>query len=235
MKNPAKSLFCPVIIHEVFGNQGRQALQTHGGHQGSRIPKQALLGLLTYFMLPSLFAQGWINFINSPTTLFSVRSSGGAEVGINGSYYFGLLTAPPGTVDPAQFSFSGVYATNAAVAGRFLGGTFLPVPNWEVGTSKSYLIAGWSGSLGSEWNAAWLDGMFSRTGYFGLSAIGTGVAGGIFDTNMPPIPPLNLFGGTGIQAGFSLFPVGVPEPATAAIVAVGVAVLTLLARAHRFW
>ena len=176
-------------------------------------------------------AQGWVNFMNSPATLFSVRNSDGVDVGLHGTYFFSLLTAPQDTVDFSQFTFTGVYATNQAVAGRFFGGTFLEVPNWPVGTNKSYLIAGWSGSLGPIWNPVWMNGDFSTNGYFGLSTPGFGSAGGIFDTNRPPLPSLNLFGGaTGIQSGFSLYPVGVPEPSSVAVTALGVALQLYLRR-----
>src|SRR5579862_7957004 len=131
--------------------------------------------------------------MNSPATLFSVRNSDGTPVDLPGTYYFSLLTAPPGTTDPTLFSFSGVYATNLSAAGRFFGGTFLAVPNWAVGTNKAFLIAGWSASLGVDWRQAWLNRTFTAPGYFGLSSIGSGVAGGIIDTNLPPLPPLVPF------------------------------------------
>jgi hypothetical protein len=164
--------------------------------------------------------------MNSPATLFSVKNPDGTDVVLSGTYYFSLLAAPPGVVDFSQFTFTGLYATNQAVAGRFFGGTFLEAPNWVVGTAKSFLIAGWSASLGPTWNSIWLNGDFSSSGLFGLSDIGTGVAGGIIDTNRPPLPPLNLFGGsTGLQSGFSLSPVGLPEPSTATITTVGIALM----------
>lgn len=174
----------------------------------------------------SAFPQGWVNFMNSPATLFSVVDPGGPHVSSIGTFYFSLLTAPAGTGDPAQFTFSGLYATNQATAGRFFGGTFLAAPNWAIGSSQAYLIAGWSASLGYEWNQAWLNGVASGSGYFGVSSIATGIAGGIFDTNKPPIPPLNLFGGaTGIASGILLYPVDVPEPSTAALAACGAGLL----------
>jgi len=196
--------------------------------------KRPILFLLFNLRFTCAIAQGWVNFMNSPATLFSVRNSDGVDVGLHGTYFFSLLTAPPDTADFNQFTFTGVYATNQAVAGRFFGGTFLEVPNWPVGTNKSYLIAGWSGSLGPTWNPDWMNSEFSTNGYFGLSLVGFGAAGGIFDTNRPPLPPLNLFGGaTGIQSGFSLYPVGVPEPSSVAVTALGVALQVYLRRCKR--
>ena len=190
------------------------------GTSGAR--ERALFALLLSLIFPSAFAQGWVNFMNSPATLFSVRNSNGAQVGINGTYFFSILTAPLGTIDPGQFTFGGLYATNLQVAGRFSGGTFVSAPNWAVGTSKSFVIAGWSANLGFVWDPAWLTGVFSHPGYFGVSAIATGEAGGIISTNLPPLPPLNPFGGgTGLQSGFSLYAVDVPELSTAQISALG--------------
>ena len=182
--------------------------------------------ILWLALCASTFAQGWINFMNSPVTLFSVRNADGSDVGVHGTYYFSLLTASADVVDFSQFTFAGVYATNQSVAGRFFGGTFLQVPTWAVGTNKSFLIAGWSASLGPTWSPLWLHNTFSNSGFFGLSSIGQGMAGGIIDTNHPPLPPLNLFGAaSGIQSGFSLYPVDVPEPSTMAVVVSGIALI----------
>lgn len=199
------------------------------GTSGAR--ERALCALLLSLIFPSAFAQGWINFMNSPATLFSVRDSTGAQVGINGTYFFSVLTAPLGTIDPGQFTFGGLYATNLQVAGRFAGGAFVSAPNWAAGTSKSFMIAGWSANLGFVWDPAWLTGVFSHPGYFGVSAIATGEAGGIISTNLPPLPPLNPFGGgTGLQSGFSLYAVDVPEPSTAQITALGTGLIFLWRR-----
>src|SRR5262249_35649711 len=82
-------------------------------------------------------AQGWVNFMNSPTTLFNVKNPDGTDVVLKGTYYFSLLAAPPDVVDFSQFTFTGLYATNQTVVGRFFGGTFLEAPNWAVGAAKS--------------------------------------------------------------------------------------------------
>lgn len=166
----------------------------------------------------ALPAQGIINFANNATTL--VTAGPPAQTGFRwwGPCYFGLLTAPLGTTDPTQFTFSGLYATNLPATGRFRGGMGVMVPGWLPGAPKSFLVAGWSADLGVYWNQNWLSGLFSNTGYFGISSIGSAAAGG-------SLPPLNLFGGsTGIQSGFTLAPVDVPEPSLGKLVVLAVAI-----------
>jgi hypothetical protein len=78
------------------------------------------------------------------------------------------------------------------------GGTVL-VPGWQPGARMFYLVAGWHYSLGTTFQPNWLSG----PGYFDLfspSAVGSGIAGG-GPQNLPPLP---LFGGTGITSGFNL-------------------------------
>src|SRR6185437_7793170 len=98
------------------------------------------LGILT----GGAFAQGLVNFWNSPTTLCSAWYPTNSNFGtfnfgkavINdrpGAWYYGLLIAPPGTIDPTAFSFSGAYATNLSVSGRFSGGGNVPITGWASG------------------------------------------------------------------------------------------------------
>src|SRR5579863_1569934 len=96
------------------------------------------------------FAQGTVVFINAPTTLVSAGPMGqnAAIPGPPGSYYFGLLTAPPATTNPGQFTFAGVYATNTSSPGRLDGGEPAVVAGWLPGETRSFLVAGWSSSLG---------------------------------------------------------------------------------------
>jgi hypothetical protein len=177
--------------------------------------KKAVLAISLSLAATALFAQGSVNFINSPMTLVSAGWGAGIMSGPPGLYYFGLLIAPEGTT---EFSFRGNYATNQYVPGRFSGGLGVQVPGWTPGKTMSYEVVGWSANLGVTFNPSWLWSL-PTNGFFGWSSIGTGVAGGFDGTG--PLPPLNLFGGaTGIQTGFYISP-PIPEPSSVGIAAVG--------------
>jgi hypothetical protein len=60
----------------------------------------------------------------------------------------------------------------------------------------------------------------------GVSAIGTGAAGGT-GASGNAFPPFPLFGGTGITQGFTL---GIPEPSSIALAGLGAATLLLFRR-----
>jgi hypothetical protein len=179
-------------------------------------------------MATGAFAQGLVNFANNPQTLVSANINGNlANIsGPSGSYYFALLTA---TAPTGPFTFTGLLGTNLvnATGGRFSGGNGVAVPNWAPGTTLNYEIAGWDASLGSTFNPAWLTTAPS-TGLFGISAVGSGVAGG----GAQSLPTLQLFGGTGITSGFSLTGTGpiVPEPSSMALAGLGAAALLIFRR-----
>jgi hypothetical protein len=178
------------------------------------------------------FAQGIINFANNPSTLVSENSSGYFNP-LLGAVYFALLVAAPGTTDPTAFTFTGNYATNSAnAAGRFvLNGAQVPNSFWGPGVTKSYEIAGWTDGLGTTFQPAWLTEWAAKTGplggLFGVSAIGTGAAGGT-DASGNSIPPFPLFGGTGITRGFVIGPV--PEPSSLVLAGLGVAAMLIFPR-----
>ena len=181
--------------------------------------KRTSVTILSLLAVSSSLAQGTVNFFNTDTTLVSNGIGGDPGHFLPGSFYFGLLIAPAGTTNPLQFSFASVYATNLAIEGRYFGGSGVVVPGWPTGTSESFMVAGWSASLGHDWNQGWLSGNFAGVGEFGLSPIGTSLPG-------------NLFGGaTGIQTGWAVWRVGaVPEPSSTVLGIVGLATLVLFRR-----
>ena len=195
--------------------------------------KTYTLVLLAIWTSSRLFAQGTVNFLNNPSSLVSVQNIPGGQPyllpALGSSYlspfYFGLFTAPAGSTSGADFTFSGVYATNTTVAGRFDGGSGVTVPGWMPGTAMSYEIVGWNGQ--PTWNQSWVtDPNKGSPLAFGISGIGTGVAGGNVPTGT--LAPLDLFGGTtGIQGGFTLFTtfVSVPEPSSTSLICIGATAL----------
>lgn len=167
----------------------------------------------------SLFAQGLVNFANTPTTLVSAQA-----LQYNGA--FSVMTGPPGTYyfelflgTPANYTLTGLYATNTGVDGLFSGGT-VSVPGWAAGASQTYFVAGWSSFMGHDFDPVWFHDSGGDFGAIG----GSGVAGdGI------SVPALNLFdgGGNTIMFGFQLRNTLVPEPSTAAIAGVGAGLMLL--------
>jgi hypothetical protein len=131
----------------------------------------------------SAFAQGLVTFANGPTTLISATPTGGTAAAYAaspvGSYYFGLLICTTAT---GPFTFTGVYATNTTAAGRFGSASYTPtVLGWAPGATMFYEVAGWSASLGAIFNPNWLtwqSDQFSAHGFFGVSPVASGVAGG---------------------------------------------------------
>jgi hypothetical protein len=184
--------------------------------------------LLTIFAIgTSAFAQGTVTFNNNPATLITLGYGGQGGLipaGAPGSYYFGLLTSFTGAA--GSFTFSGVYGTNNAAAGRFTGGT-ATLASIAPGTTFFFEVAGWSASLGATFDPSWLD--FNPTsGNFGVSGVGTATAGG----GTPPAPPGIIFGATGLTSGFGLEPPIAPEPSTMALAALGACVLLIRRRSQ---
>ena len=182
-------------------------------------------------MSSSALAQGLVNFFNNSSTLISVITGHSPLPPIAGLFYFALLTAPTGSTDPQAFMFAGITGTNQASAGRFTGGFSVPVTGWAPGTTRAFRIFGWQADHGPEFNPAWLapgglGGYLGPPGgLFGVSAIApSGTAGG----GSQSIPPLNVFGGSeGIQSGFIL---GIPEPASTALMGLGAFVMLVFRR-----
>ncbi len=178
------------------------------------------------------FAQGTVQFFPTASTLSSTKDAQGnvaATSGAAGSFYYGLLTAATAN---GPFTFSGTYATNLAVSGYFGSPAARTVTGWAAGATMSYEVAMWSSSLGVTWNPNWLIGNFGNaSGSFGLSAVATGVAGGL---GTPATLPLPLFSSTGISAGILGTQTGltppVPEPSSMALAGLGAAALLIFRR-----
>ncbi len=174
------------------------------------------------------YAQGLVIFANNPTTLVSANPGylqGNYTIapitGPVGSYYFALLTSPSPNEPANMFTFTGLYATNVVslTGGRFSGGT-VAVPGWAPGTTMYFEVAGWQASLGHDFNPAWLTA-FPPNGLVSVSPIGSGVAGG----GPLSIPPLPLFGGSGITQGFGM--IAIPEPNSLVLAGLGLASLLI--------
>jgi hypothetical protein len=122
------------------------------------------------------------------------------------------------------FSFAGVYATNQPTPGMINGGAGVTVPGWAPGTARDFVVFGWTLGSGVNYNFSWLKPDLSYGAnippFFGLSSVSTGVAGGA--TSSGTVPALNIFGPpTGIQSGFVITGILVPEPSSIALLVLG--------------
>jgi len=132
------------------------------------------------------------------------------------------------------WTFTGAQATNALGAGRLGGGATAATSSADiVGNANQFIIAGWSSNLGSSWAAVssqLQSGNWSvplnQTGYFGISAVGTG-------TGQANTSPEALFSGSGITTATTLFVVPTPEPTTMALAGLGSAALLMFRRRNK--
>jgi len=211
------------------------------------------------------YSQGTVNFGNTSLTLVSTNAaylSGttGTTATTLGGFNYAVFTAAS-TVSSASsaldlltptWTFTTLTGTNTAVAsgGRLNGGSGVVVPTgWAPGVTNSFLIAGWSSSLGN-WAAVQsliTGGSFATGGgsryqvagnpaagsFLGISAVSFGAAGG----GTAGLPAFSLFGstptaqGTPLATGFQLFPVvAVPEPSSFALAGLGAAALMIFRR-----
>ncbi len=168
---------------------------------------------------------GTINFFNNANTHITLFNTGLGNLGSippnAGEFRFELFIAPVGTSNPLQFTSTGIFGTNQASPGRFTGGGQVAVPGVFGGEHRAILVRGWSSWLGNDYETArsnW-DPFFN--GYLGESLIAPDFIFGGFD-GTSPYPTSTAFGGSwGIQSGFAL--VGVPEPTSAALLGLGLA------------
>jgi len=208
------------------------------------------------------FAQGTVNFQNGVGLNISTNATAtGGTSGVTGSgangYYYALFIAPSSvtSVDANYQDLLGggwTYTnpgTNTGIAGRMSGGTGIGVPGWAPTATNSYVIVGWSASLGSSWatvrselqgstfsGGKWSGGAWAANGFFGGSVRGFGQAGGTDPNTGQSFLPFNLYGTTATASGtpvggFSLFSVTpVPEPTTFALAGLGAAALVIFRR-----
>jgi hypothetical protein len=195
------------------------------------------------------YSQGTISTINLDTQLISTNGilTTGALTGTAGLYYFALLTEsmtafgvansePTALQLVSSWTFTGIYTTNIASAGRENGGANIPTSTgWAPGVTNSYVLVGWSANLGSSWATIANEnetGWGTEQGSFGISSVGFGEAGGGPDS----LPAFSLFGsaptaaGTPILSGFDLYDVTIPEPGTLALATLGGASLLMFRR-----
>ncbi len=159
------------------------------------------------------FAQGLVRFANNASTLVSVYGPTPGPIqplpaNAPGTYLFALMTAPAGVTDLSQFTFSGLYATNTAEAGRLQGSppTGVAVDGWLPGQYRNFLVVGWPSFYPDFIGQG--EPPSSYPSY--CSPIGTGWAGGTIDTGAS-IPALSIFGAPPLVPGFVIY--RVPEPA----------------------
>lgn len=186
------------------------------------------------------YAQGFVNFGNSSTTLIS--AGGTATPGSSTSgFVFALFVAPSGTVaadftnpvdvNDNRFQLAGAYNVNHATSVGRLATTAgqAVVSGTPGGSTVDFIIRGWSASAGATWAealAAW-NGGAGATMYLGSSRIGNNVILG----DGGGIPTPSLFGVGGNQVGgFNLTLYPVPEPSSMALAGLGAASLLIFRR-----
>ena len=213
------------------------------------------------------FAQGTVTAINGTYSLARTNATGlggtaGSTAPSSLGFYYGLFTAASTvtSVDAnlqnllsGTWTFTGLYATNLASAGRLSGGAGVATTQgWTPGVTNSYLLLGWSANIAqfdilsvsnqlrgaSDSSGVWTGPNFaagSNRGFIGVTAIGFGEAGG-GTTGLGPFP---LFGTTPTSAGtpigspFDMFVVNVgavPEPSSFALAGLGAAALLIFRR-----
>ena len=188
--------------------------------------KQILL-LLAVLVLPtSGLAQGRVIFANTGTTLFYTNGGLGYQP-ISGSntWRIGLYIAPVGTTDPSLFSLTAVATNTRTLPGRFS----YPEAPYTIagnnGTPIAYQIRVWALAAGETYEAT------TPLSLRGVSSIGT------VTPALIPFPPPSLFG----EFNFPSFPgqltsgilMGVPEPSTYALAALGTALFIFCRKRKR--
>jgi len=227
-----------------------------------RIVLTALMGTLA---AGAAFAQGTITMGNNATTPFQTNAvatggTSGSYTASSGLYDFELLTAASTvtTIDSSlqgllggtnsSWSDTGAGAVSAGLAGR-ISSSATTANFWPAGAQESYIIIGWSASIGNfaalEADLAgaslvahgagfqWTGGSLPIGDYVGATTIQSAEAGG----GASGLPPFALFGttasgqGTPIMTATELYVVApIPEPTTFALAGLGAAAMLIFRR-----
>lgn len=190
--------------------------------------KKRICIAILYTMASGAFGQGVVSFYNNMSTLISGPVGDPTPLPFPlEPYYFALLTAPVGSTQLSQFTFSGVYGTNQPVAsGRFTGGV-AAVPGWAPGTQRAFMVVGWSSYFwGHDFQSSWL-GLTQPLGGLGWSMIASGSPGGFNPQTGQTSMSLPIFSSTTISQGFEIL---IPEPNTLALAGLGTGALLIFRR-----
>lgn len=210
--------------------------------------KKLLFTLALAGISASSFGQGYVTVAGTAqnatntTSISSSWTGGSLNSGTFGalgatttgqSYKYALLTTTVGGATTSLYGsgsalnswlYTGLIGGNNTFAGRLTIGAGLQAQNAPVGQSQTWILVGWSTSLGADWATVApliAAGDFGNAaGYLGWTLTGTGAAAAA-----PPTGPLIIQGTGGIIPGaFSLLqvtPAAVPEPSTLALAGLG--------------
>jgi len=227
--------------------------------------KKVVVTLCLLGTAAAVFAQGSVTVANTTTTLFRTNSvgigaaAGSAQSANGGPYIYEVLTAPStvNTVDSslqgllsAPWSDTTLKANNTGIAGR-MSSASTTVNNWAISQTNSFVIVGWSASLGADWatvsaklagaqltGGVWsgggLSAGLSANAFLGATSIGFKQAGGTIGTVTYPTPLLFASAADGqgqpITGPTDLFVIPVPEPTTFALAGLGAAAMLIFRR-----
>jgi hypothetical protein len=211
---------------------------------------------------------------SAPSTYFhtnAIALGGSSGNTLGGNFYYEVLTAPSTvtTVDASlqnlltgTWSDTGVSGTNTSnpnpiFAGRVTGLDAAPANNWAVAVRQSFIVVGWSATLGSTWsqvkselagatllsansNYYWDIPNFDGEGFLGATTVGSAIAGPanggapalLFASTSSLQTPVPVTTTTELYtvADSGLLALVVPEPSTLALTGLGAAVVVIVRR-----
>ncbi len=204
--------------------------------QRSQTTKLILFLTASTLAATRVLGQGWVFFGNTPTTLLTTNQNltapfaSGALVPGN-QYVVGLFVGPPGSGYSSLAPVS--YVGNSSLVGRFSRGDLELPPPYQAFMPIAFQVRAWSVGLGSTWadvssQLRHYDGTGNGTASFAFAPgsyfLGSSTIGSVVLGDGIAVSP-QLFGTLpGQVAGFDLYEViPAPEPATLALVSLGLA------------